>query len=170
MGGGYRRNAGRGCLGEHPSPILLPLCLRALPVWGCGHMARGALVYPAAVVSTSPRACPKYDAEVPRSWASLPTPSHWRGAAPLCTAKGTPAPWGGGDRPRCRGAPAGRWAGLCPAALPADPSTHHPRPPCSRDLMGVPHCPPQPHRELVCCCPRSSTSTQADPKRRGGPR
>lgn len=108
-------------------------------------------MHPGAAVSASPHAHPKYDAEVPRSWDSLRVPSHPTsvGGSLLCMAA------------------AGRWAGLCPAALPTDPSTHHPRPPRSQDLTGVPNCPPLNPTERVCCCPYSSASTQAGPGCRG---
>lgn len=139
-----------GALGSTPAPVLPPLRLRASPVSGLRAVARGALGHPAAAVSASPHARPKYDAEVPRSWDSLRVPSHQRGGVPASHGQGHPRlPGQGAAGPAAGGAPAGRWAGLCPAVLPTDPSTHHPQPPRSRDLTGVPHCPPQPHREFA---------------------
>lgn len=127
-----------------PRPWALPvLGLRARGPRSPGSPGRGGQCFPPRVSKIRYR-----DAQ---SWASLPAPSHRCGASPLCVAEGLPVPWGGGDQPRCGGSPAGRWARLCPAALPVDPSTHHPPPHCNWDLLGVPHCSPprQPHREFA---------------------
>lgn len=139
-------------LGERPGSRPAVPSPAALPVSGRWAHASGA---PGRGGHTSLRASSKCDAEVPRSWVSHPVPQ-----AP-CVAEGASAPWGGGDRPRCRGTPAGRRVGCCPQS----PSIHHPGPLCSRDLPGGPIVPPAAQR--LAATPRSSASARAGPRQGG---
>lgn len=155
---GERGALAQDAWGSTLAPILPPLHRRHCPCRGCGRMA---LVHPAMGISTSLRASPKCDAEVPRSWVSLPTPSHRHGVSSLCVAEGTSAPWRGGDRPRCRGTPAGRRAGCCPqsrALTTQDPSA-------AGTCRGGPIAPTATQR--VAAAPHSSVCTGLAPSRGG---
>lgn len=74
----------QGAWGSTPAPVLPSLHPRHCP---CRGGERTTLVHPAVVVSTSLHASPKCDAEVPRSWVSLPTLCRRRGVSPVWAAE-----------------------------------------------------------------------------------
>lgn len=105
-------------------------------------MARGALVHPAAVVSASPHACPKYDTEMPR--VGLPFPPHPTGAGhPLFAWPRVPRfPGEGATSPVAGGHPQADGPGSAPLRCPwtQAPTTHHPT--ATGTYWGYPIAPP----------------------------